>query len=264
VTGAGRKTTQYDRILVVDPSLAAAKLLAKFLRDLWPTAEVYGAQDAQKAMSLAGQVEPELLFVQAAYLNFDGMAFTRALRRSNLAAREAPVIMVFGEGRSGQIGAAREAGVHEILRWPVSMGELERRLEAVSGRPRDWVEGADYVGPDRRRFNSAGYRGPSRRRVDAGKVQKIAQALGILQSASRRIEAEPVQAARALSTQARVLIELSASHEALRHLAGAATALQGYLQTAAQRDVPPAKDQIETFAALVLQAAPERTRPQAA
>ena len=38
------------------------------------------------------------------------------------------------------------------MRKPFTIGDLERRLEAVTLKPRDWVEAVQYVGPDRRRF----------------------------------------------------------------------------------------------------------------
>nr|6SFT_A Chain A, Two-component receiver protein CleD [Caulobacter vibrioides NA1000] len=34
-------------------------------------------------------------------------------------------------------------------------------------KPREWVEAVAYVGPDRRRFNSADYKGPRKRKADA-------------------------------------------------------------------------------------------------
>ena len=263
MTGSGRKTSKFDRILVVDPNVTTAKLVANLLRSVWPSVAVYGAQDAEKALLLAGQVEPELVFVEAAGPDFDGMAFSRAFRRSDLAAREAPIIMVFSEVKAAQILGARDSGVHEFLRRPISMGDLERRLDAVSGRPRDWIEGVAYVGPDRRRFNSADYQGASKRRTDGNKKsQKINQALRIIQAASRQIEAEPVQAARALSTQARILIELSAGHDSLKRLGAAAALMQTYLQTAARQGTPLARDQVEACAANVVQAAPERPGPR--
>jgi DNA-binding response OmpR family regulator len=265
VTGNGRKTSRFDRILIVDPNMATARLLANLLRSLRPSAQVYGARDPKVAMLLAGEVEPELVFVEAADPSLDGVAFTRALRRSDLGARETPVIMVFAEAKAAQILAARDCGVHEFLRRPITLGDLERRLAAVSGRPRDWIEGVNYVGPDRRRFNSADYLGPNKRRSDrTKKANKITQALRIIQSASRQIEAEPVQAARALNTQARILMELAAGQAPLRRLGAAAAALQAYLQIAAQRGGPLAKDQVDTYAANVLLAAPDGARHEAA
>lgn len=265
VTASSRRTSNFDRVLVVDPNITTAKLLANLLRAIWPASQVYGAQDAERAMALAAQVAPELVFVEAAR-GFDGMGFTRDFRRSDLAAREAPVIMVFDEVKAAQLLAARDVGVHEFLRRPISMGDLEKRLAAVSGQPRDWIEGVNYVGPDRRRFNSADYQGPTKRRTDGTnkKGQKINQALRIIQAAGRQLEAEPVQAARALSTQARILIELATGQPSLKRLGAAAALLQAYLQTAASHGAPLAKDQVETHAANVLQAAPEAARPKAA
>lgn len=265
MTAKGRKTTKFDRILVIDPNLATAKMLANTLRALSPSAQVYGARDAERALLLAGEVEPQLVFVEAAAPGLDGMTFSRAFRRSDLACREAPIIMVFSEVKAAQLLGARDSGVHEFLRRPISMGDLERRLEAVSGRPRDWIEAVNYVGPDRRRFNSADFQGPSKRRTDGNKpANKINQALRIVQSASRQVDADPVQAARALSTQARILIELSAGQEPLKRLGAAAVALQTYLQAAARQGAPLAKDQVGTYATNVLLAAPDKVRPQAA
>jgi hypothetical protein len=174
--------------------------------------------------------------------------------------------MVFTEVMGAQLLGARDAGVHEFLRRPISLGDLERRLDAVSGRPRDWIEAVNYVGPDRRRFNSAAdYKGTNKRRTDGAKAeQKINQALRIIQSASRQAEADPIQAARALATQARILIELSAGQESLKRLGAAAVTLQSYLQTAARQGAPLGRAQVETYAANVMLAAPEKVRPQAA
>ena len=265
MTGQGRKASKVDRILVLDPNLATAKMLATLLRSLWPSAQVYGAGDAEKAMLLAGEVDPQLVFVEAASADLDGMAFTRAFRRSDLAAREAPIIMVFTEVKAAQLLGARDAGVHEFLRRPITLGDLQRRLEAVSGPPRDWIEAVNYVGPDRRRFNSADYKGQSKRRTDGTKkAQKINQALRIIQSASAQMQADPVQAARALNTQARILIELSTGDEALKRLGAAVASLQAHLQNAARQGAPLVKDQVETYTANVLLAAPDSTRPKAA
>jgi DNA-binding response OmpR family regulator len=258
------KSTRFDRILVIDPNLATAKMLATMLRSVWPSANVYGAQDTDKAMLLAGEIDPQLIFVEAAAPGLNGMAFTRAFRRSDLIAREAPIIMVFGEVKAAQVLEARDSGVHEFLRRPISMGDLQRRLEAVSGPPRDWIEAVNYVGPDRRRFASAEFDGPSKRRTDGTQLGKINQALRIIQSASRQLDSDSVQAARALATQCRVLIELSAGQTPLRKLHAATTALQAYLQTTSRQGAAPVRAQIESFAASIIQAAPEKARPAAA
>jgi CheY-like chemotaxis protein len=155
VTGRARGLSRIDRALVLDPSPAQAKLLANLLRGLSPSIQVYGAPDAGQAMQLSAVVGPELIFVESAAPGLDGLAFARHFRRSWLDCREAPIVMIFGQVTPAQALRAREAGVHEFLRRPIALNDLERRLEAVSGRPRDFFESASYVGPDPRRFNSA-------------------------------------------------------------------------------------------------------------
>src|SRR5205814_7862660 len=69
-----------------------------------------------------------------------------------------------------------------------------RRLEAVALRQRDWVEAVNYVGPDRRRFNSGDYQGSLKRRSDTPATpdsERMAQALKILRSAINAIGTDP-------------------------------------------------------------------------
>ena len=113
--------------------------------------------------------------------------------------------MISSEATAAAILGARDAGVHEFLRRPFTIKDLVRRLEAVAVRPRDWVEGVGYVGPDRRRFNSGDYSGPLRRRVDHAVTPgdaRLQQALRILKAAMGAIEADPRQALRAMLAQA--------------------------------------------------------------
>lgn len=261
----GKSASKFERILVVDPNASTAKMLATLLRSIWPSSQVYGAKDADGAMILAGEVLPQLVFVESSGPQLDGLAWARAYRRSEMECREAPMIMISGDVTAAQILGARDAGVHEFMRRPYTMGDLQKRLEAVSGRPRDWIEAMAYVGPDRRRFNSADYKGPKKRRTDgAVKTQKMNQALKIIQAAAPAADTDPVQCARALATQARILIELSAGQDQYKRVGAAATMLQAYLQSCSQSGKALAKDQVETFAHNVLQVAPEDIRPKAA
>jgi DNA-binding response OmpR family regulator len=256
---------KFDRILVIDPNAASAKMLANLLRSLWPSAQIYGAKDLKKAMVLAAEILPQLVFVESTGPDLDGTAFARAYRRSDYSCREAPIIMISGDATAAQILGARDAGVHEFMRRPYTMGDLQKRLEAVSGRPRDWIEAIHYIGPDRRRFNSADYKGPSKRRTDGPvKTQKLSQALKIIQSAVGAVDSDPVQAARALTTQARIIIELSANQEVYRRLFAAANVMQTYLQGAAQTGAPLTKDQVGTYAANIVLVAPDSLKPKAA
>jgi CheY-like chemotaxis protein len=208
VFSADAKTDQrinalMQRVLIVDAQPASAKLLADLLRDVCQC-QIWTATGTARALEAAQIAEPYIVFVDHGP-GMDGAAFTRTLRRSDLGCRKVPVIMCSSEATAAVIIGARDAGAHEFLRRPFALKDLMRRLEAVAVRPRDWVEGIGYVGPDRRRFNSGDYAGPLRRRVDHAVTPdeaRVQQAQRILKAALAAIESEPRQALRAMQAQA--------------------------------------------------------------
>lgn len=192
-----------QRVLIADPQTANAKLLGELMRSMI-RCQVWAAPTTAKALKLAATVDPDVIFTELSAEGLDGVDFTRKLRRSTLGCRQAPVIIVTGQATAASILGARDAGVHEFLRKPFTVKDLMRRLEAVTLRPRDWVEAVDYVGPDRRRFNSGDYSGPLKRRSDGPATpdaSKTSQALKILKSAIAAAERDPDQAMRAMKTQ---------------------------------------------------------------
>jgi response regulator RpfG family c-di-GMP phosphodiesterase len=210
-------------------------------------------------------IDPNLLFVEYKSANLDGLAFTKTLRRSDMTSRDIPVIVVTAEATAAAIVGARDAGVHEFLRRPFNMGDLKKRLDAIILKPRDWIEAVSYVGPDRRRFNSADYKGPRKRRAEGGSPisQRIGQAVKIVQSAVGALETDPKQALRALRAQARILVESSARREPLHSLETAALALEGYLQRTAKAEAPE-REKLESLAAQLVAAAPQDAADKAA
>ncbi len=197
-----RIASRVQRVLVVDPNPATARLLAEHMRPLG--AQIFSAPTAENAYAMARAVNPQLIFVEHAQTGVDGLVFTRKLRRGDLLCREAPVIMCTTEATAEAIFGARDAGVHEFMRKPFNLKDLERRLEAVTLKPRDWIEAVAYVGPDRRRFNSADYKGPRKRKADAvgSPAARLSQALRIVKSAAAALDIDPAQARRALAAQA--------------------------------------------------------------
>ncbi len=222
-----------ERVLIIEPHPHSAKVLIELLKDL-------GAQRTMvetsigKAMAVCKAEEPQLIFTEMASAGVDGLAFTRQLRRSDLACRKAPVIIATSEATAAAILGARDAGVHEFLRKPFNLKDLVRRIEAVTLKPREWVEAVQYVGPDRRRFNSAEYKGPRKRKADTAAMTnaaRIEQAVRIVKAALPAISTDPTQAMRALVAQANELLKASVSSGDTR-LATQAAALQTALNQA--------------------------------
>ncbi|MGR4866676.1 response regulator [Caulobacter sp. LARHSG274] len=198
-----RIAAKMQRVLIVDPSTPAVRLLADQLRHVGQV-QIFSAPTVEAGWSMARTIDPMLVFVEHASSGCDGQALARKIRRSDLACRENPIIMCTAEATAEAIFGARDAGIHEFMRKPFTIKDLERRLEAVTLKPRDWVEAVQYVGPDRRRFNSAEYKGPRKRKADAAgtPAARLSQALRIVKSAATALDSDPSQARRALAAQA--------------------------------------------------------------
>jgi DNA-binding response OmpR family regulator len=180
VFNADSKTLQrvglaIQRVLVVDPTPAAARMLSDLVKEMGAR-QVVTASRTDAALNICPDLDPQLVLLEFAGPELDGLEFTRSLRRSHMAARMAPVIMVTAEATAGSIIAARNSGVHEFLRKPYTAGDLYRRVENVALKSRPWIEAVMYVGPDRRRFNSGEFAGSKKRRSDAFQAQVDAKA----------------------------------------------------------------------------------------
>ncbi len=233
-----RMTPLMQKVLIVDPATASARLLADLMRSI-AQVQLWNAPTTRKGLEAARQVNPQLIFVELAGADVDGIEFTKQLRRSEAACRQAPIIMVTATATAAAIVGARDAGVHEFLRKPYTMKDLLRRLEAVTLRPRDWVEAVQYIGPDRRRFNSGDYSGPLKRRSDLKATpenERINQALKILRAAVPAVTSDPAQAMRAMLAQM-VDLQRAASVTKNAQLAKATVEFQLFLAKAAQSGV---------------------------
>ncbi|MGV9008656.1 response regulator [Brevundimonas sp.] len=202
------------RVMIVDPNTHAARMLMDIMKGLGAREVVVeGENDA--AMRMAEGLEPGLIFTERSGDGLNGEALTRAIRRSHMACRMSPIIMITGEATAQTIIGARDAGVHEFLRKPFASADLYKRIENVAVKPRGWVEGVAYVGPDRRRFNSGEYTGPSKRKSDKSLTGEAAladakdQAMRILAAALNQFDSDPMQATRAVKQQAITLKEVS-------------------------------------------------------
>ena len=253
-----------QRVLIADPQPASSKLLSGILRDIC-ACQIWTAPDAHKAMTVAQGIEPHVIFVDHGP-SLDGAAFTRAIRRSEMMCRKSPVIMISAQATAAAIIGARDAGVHEFLRKPFTIKDLVRRLEAVSTRPRDWIEGIGYVGPDRRRFNSGNYAGTLKRRVDhvaTPDEARFVQALKILKAALAAIESDPRQALRSMLAQASDILASSRAKSDIT-LSAAAVAFGQRLESVSATALPAAE--IQALAEPLLAYLPseaEQSRPAA-
>ena len=238
----GKMAPLLKRVLIADPQVASARMLSNIMRDV-ARSHCWHATTTARALKIAETSDPQLIVVEIGPDQVDGLEFAKTLRRSTWSSRKAPIITITGVATAASILAARDAGVHEFLLKPYSLKDLVRRLGAVTLKERDWVEAMDYIGPDRRRFNSGEYGGKLKRRNDGSETplqQKINQALKIIRAAVAASDTDPEQAMRAMLTQATTIQGLAtdfrmtlAASEFHRHLFKSARAGQGFTRAEA-------------------------------
>lgn len=124
-------------------------------------------RNAQEVVSFL-MSEPIDLVVIDDHAPLDGVKFLKTLRRgSGRLPNAVPVIFITAIAERERIVAARDAGANEILIKPFTPIQLKTRLENSLFKPREFVEAAAYVGPDRRRRRDDGAEG-DRRSDDRG------------------------------------------------------------------------------------------------
>jgi CheY-like chemotaxis protein len=232
-----RIARQVERVMIVDSNMASAKLLAELVKQVGARHPAYAAKTEQ-ALGLAREFQPQLIFAELEGEGLDGIEMTHRLRRSDMAARKAPVVIMAALPREGAIKSARDAGAHEFLVKPFTAGHLFKRIENVSLKPRLWIEAKMYVGPDRRRFNSGEFTGQRKRRADSSESQKLACAFAAAETQFREqldlYELRPQQALKGMLEKAAEL-QGAAFHHADPDLAAAIASLMSYLASSVER-----------------------------
>jgi len=226
-----------ERVLIADTSTASARLLGELLKQVGARQPIY-ANNTERAFEIAAEFEPQLVFTDLEGPGLDGVELTHRLRRSGIPARKSPVVVTAYQPREGAIIAARDAGAHEFLVKPFTAGHLYKRIENVALKPRLWVEARQYVGPDRRRFNSGEFSGQRKRRSDTSEAQAMASIFAAAEQAFRTqldlYEVRPLQAMKGMLERASEL-QGAAFHHADPDLAAVISSLLSYLALSVER-----------------------------
>ena len=139
------------KVLVADPNAYMAGLTAAMLRGIGAQT-VTEVHDSDAATLALERDQFDAVVIDDTLAPLAGIEVTRKLRAADGAAnRLIPVIMVFVEASRARIETARDAGVTEFIKKPMSAAILEARLAAAIANPRPFVTAPAYVGPDRRR-----------------------------------------------------------------------------------------------------------------
>lgn len=160
-TAANDKQAIPGHVLVVVPHKAMASIIAGLLHRIG-VRTVIEAHDSPLADKLLANRKIDAVVLDNDIGPESGITFTQRLRVSAGPNKAVPVIMISRDASRKHILTARDAGIHEFLRLPVSAQTLRARLVASTTHPRAFVSVSDYAGPDRRRRRHA-HKGLERR-----------------------------------------------------------------------------------------------------
>ena len=158
-------------VLVVEDTVPMRKLIVSVL-DALGVGTVLSSDSARRGFEIFRAERPDIVIADWHMVPMNGIDLTKEIRTNPLSSdRMAPVILVTGYSAANRVAEARDAGVTEFLIKPFSANDLAKRLAYVINKPRDFVDCADYFGPDRRRRNNLEYAGPKRRKEDSEAAQ---------------------------------------------------------------------------------------------
>jgi len=152
------------RVLIVDDSAAMRSLIKTILQSHFSTSRIYEAGDATQAFETFQKAEVDLILTDIMMEPRDGLALVHDVRSlDDPVRRQVPIIAVTGYSTRALVETLRDMGVHEVLTKPVTIRALSDRIRSVFERPRTFVEGSDFYGPDRRRRSDVARTAPERR-----------------------------------------------------------------------------------------------------
>ncbi len=154
-------------ILLADDNPNMRAIVSAMLKSIG-VGRVREVDDGSAALAALRVRPADLAIVDFRMLPVDGVTFTQLIRKAEDSPNPyLPIIMMTGHSEKRHVTEARDAGVTEFVTKPVNAPALLARIEAVIMRPRPFIRGGDYFGPERRRTQREHYDGPFRRADDA-------------------------------------------------------------------------------------------------
>ncbi len=152
-------TMAYDfsrlKVLVVDDNHYMRSVFREFLRALGLKPDnIRECPDGEQAIAVVGAFGPDLIISDYIMEPMDGFELARRIRHDEDGPNPyVPIILCTGYTELGQVIAARDAGVNEVLAKPITANTLYSRIRTIIEVPRQFVKLDDFFGPDRRRKN---------------------------------------------------------------------------------------------------------------
>lgn len=137
-------------ILIVDEAAHSRQLLTEICRTL-NIGRVSMIKCPNEAMAMLEQAPFDFVICHLKAPG-EGAKFVTGVRGSNdQRISQTPVVVMKENPTAADVTAARDAGATEFLSPPLSPAAILHKLEAITYRPRAFIDRDNYRGPDRRR-----------------------------------------------------------------------------------------------------------------
>lgn len=159
------------RVLIIEDTLPMAKLMSSVLTSLGAT-DITLQPNGETGFEAFCRTNPDIVIADWEMSPMNGIALTRLIRTDTRSPnRMVPIILVTGYSALIRVAEARDSGVTEFLVKPFSASDISKRIAHVINKPRDFIDTADYFGPDRRRRTLPNFKGPFRRADDPANLR---------------------------------------------------------------------------------------------
>ncbi len=156
-------------VLIVEDNLHFRTLIRTILQTVG-FENVEEARDGAEAFEVLSSFDADLAIIDWKMDGQDGLECVRRIRTDEDSPnRFLPIIMVTGYTEDSLAMAARDVGVNDFLGKPISAKSLMARIISVFEDKRDFIESAEYFGPDRRR-RALEFMGAERRKTGSAKT----------------------------------------------------------------------------------------------
>jgi two-component system, chemotaxis family, chemotaxis protein CheY len=150
-------------VLVADPSPFVCMLVHSMLRGFGAN-KILEVRHSFGVLQTLSSHKIDVMICDGALPPQGGLSLTRTIRRNQANEnRTMPILVMTSDTREATIKTGRDAGANMVVAKPLSPASLYDRLAWVAFNPRQFIDTANYFGPDRR-FKIEGYPGGVGRR----------------------------------------------------------------------------------------------------
>lgn len=161
-----RINLEQSSVLLIDDNQQALDMLSSVFHG-FGVKEQIKCSSAIEGKKIIQDRTVDLVVIDCTEPEMDSYAFARWLRRETPAPlKYIPIILLTGHASQNKVKEGRDCGVSFVVTKPLTPAVLLKRIQWLASDEREFVECANYVGPDRRVRNFGPPMGEKGRRKD--------------------------------------------------------------------------------------------------